>query len=255
MEKFKATLCYLQWRRGRPGAASARGCSSCCCCRRRGRGGAVPGAARRRSSAALLVAATGGATGQDGGGNWLRRRSRSDLEMGGLGDGDSSGQGGAARRDGRARRLRGARRRRFGGGVVREGSAPLSPCEDGGTSEGEGEIERRDARGSVMRCARRWGSGARRGNRSMSVWRRHRGRDRQEGVRLGLEGGAAGPWAGLALGQMGCGEAALFSLSLLYFLSRKIIREKKKKERGFGKEFAHGGNFPGLAKICSFQEK
>ena len=42
------------------------------------------------------------------------------------------------------------------------------------------------------------------------------GRDRQEGVGLGLEGGLAGPWAGLALGQMGCGEAALFSLSLIF---------------------------------------
>ena len=33
---------------------------------------------------------------------------------------------------------------------------------------------------------------------------------------LGLQWGAAGPWAGLALGQMGCGEAALFSLSLIF---------------------------------------
>ena len=169
---------------------------------RGGRGGAGSG---RRPRLGSLSRSGRGRRGPSE--RWVRAlRVEGEFGRGGeLGSGASSGSRGRPRPE-KVRASRqgdgggGARRRRFGGGVAREGSSPLSPCEDGGTSEGEGEIERRDARGSVMRCARRWGSGARRGNRSMSVWRRHRGRDRQEGVRLGLEGGAAGPWAGLALG-------------------------------------------------------
>ena len=84
--------------------------------------------------------------------------------------------------------------------------------------------------------------GGGRGSRMIPIgtsgWRRRGEREEgwieREEVGLGLEGGAAGPWAGLALGQKGCGEAALFSLSLLYFLSRKQLKRRKGK-RGLGK--------------------
>ena len=63
-------------------------------------------------------------------------------------------------------------------------------------------------------------------------------------------------WADKGLAGLQEADWACSSLPLnLIFFSRKQIREKKKRKRGLTKEFAHGGNFPGLAKICSFQEK
>ena len=147
----------------------------------------------------------------------------------------------------------------------------LAPVEGEGRARWRRTGEEGEDRGEgighwVARCD---GCGSERIGRCGGV--RRTGRDRQEGVGLGLEGGAAGPgrpaqwrekkWqrpGGLTKGLAGLQEAdwACSSLPLiLIFFSRKQIREKKKRKRGLTKEFAHGGNFPGLAKICSFQEK
>ena len=74
----------------------------------------------------------------------------------------------------------------------------------GGARLARGHGQRERLRGSSegrVRCVRRW--------REMGI--------EQEALPCArVRGGAAGPWAGLALGQMGCGEAALFSLSLIF---------------------------------------
>ena len=57
---------------------------------------------------------------------------------------------------------------------------------------------------------------------------------------------------------MARGGWAPFSLPLLLkkliFFNRKEVRERKRK-RGLGKDFEHGDNFTGLAKMILIQEK
>ena len=72
-----------------------------------------------------------------------------------------------------------------------------------------------------------------------------------------------GGWAG-ALGKdglvgVGAGSASwsglgLNSLSLNLFLKQNKKREEKKKKGGVGEEVGHADNFPGLTKMCLFQE-
>ena len=72
--------------------------------------------------------------------------------------------------------------------------------------------------------------------------------------------GAAGPWpwdgAGGARFGLAAGLQGSFSLSISNSLIKTENKEKEKgKKRKVRERVGHGDNFPGLAKICSFQEK
>ena len=104
------------------------------------------------------------------------------------------------------------------GAALLERSGDRAAGAGGGRRKGEVEAHRR-GRGRSRRGDRALGGSMRwvreREDRAMRGCAAHRERS-TGGSRARVRGGRGWPWAGLALGQMGCGEAALFSLSLVF---------------------------------------